>query len=264
MNAKAAAKYLIFVFLLAFALLFFLLAADLLLGVSKDKNTWRPPFAPGVALDASGLDPVTVAETVRLSPDSVQALEQLHEAWQRARAQGLKIAIAGARHSMGDQSAYPNGIIIDMLDHNSMRLDSLSGEDGKQMVLHVETGARWSQVIQFLDTRGYSVRIMQANNPFTVGGTLSVNAHGWQHGQPPFGSTVEAFDLFTADGTVKHCDRRENAELFHLVIGGYGLFGVVLDADLRITQNVVYRAEHFRFPAREYARQYAEHVDGDT
>ncbi len=262
MKAGTAVKLLIFVLVFPFALLFLVLGADILLGVSKDKNTWRPPS--GVAVDASRLDPVSVNQTVELSPDSAQALAQLREALARARSKGLKIAVAGARHSMGGQSAYPNGIVIDMLDHNAMRLDSVPGAEGGQTLLHVQAGARWSQVIRFLDSRGYSVRIMQANNPFTVGGTLSVNAHGWQHNRPPFGSTVESFDLFAADGTVKHCSRSENAGLFHLVIGGYGLFGVVLDVDLRITPNVLYRAEHIRFPAAEYLARYAQWVDADT
>jgi FAD/FMN-containing dehydrogenase len=36
--------------------------------------------------------------------------------------------------------------------------------------------------------------------------------------------------------------RTENPELFKLVIGGYGLFGLILDAELEVTENVVYES----------------------
>jgi FAD/FMN-containing dehydrogenase len=38
---------------------------------------------------------------------------------------------------------------------------------------------------------------------------------------------VEAFDLVGPDGEVRRCSRAEHADLFRLVIGGYGLFGIV-------------------------------------
>ena len=262
MNGKKIWALVALIILIPIVIAVLVLGGTLLVGISKDKNTWMAPA--NMQVDASHIHPVSVEGVVNLSPDSAQALVQLRGALQQARARGLKIAIAGARHSMGGQTAYPNGIVIDMLTHNRMNLDSSAGTAGMQTLLHVQAGARWSDVISFLDARGYAVRIMQSNNPFTVGGTLSVNAHGWQHNQPPFGSTVEDFNLLTADGEVKHCSRSENSDLFHLVIGGYGLFGVVLDVDLRVMHDESYRAERFRLPAREYPARYAALVNGDT
>ena len=37
-----------------------------------------------------------------------------------------------------------------------------------------------------------------------------------------------------ADGELHTCSRTENAELFRLAIGGYGLFGVVTRVRLRL------------------------------
>ena len=97
-------------------------------------------------------------------------------------------------------------------------------------MLHAGAGARWSQIVPWLDERGYSVAIMQSNNDFSVGGSSSVNCHGWQHNRPPIASTVESLRLMRADGSIVVCSRQENRELFSLVLGGYGLFGVILDA----------------------------------
>ena len=52
---------------------------------------------------------------------------------------------------------------------------------------------------------------------------------------PPFIGDVESFELLDRQAaTSRSCSRTENAELFRLVIGGYGLFGIVVSATLRL------------------------------
>src|SRR5258708_33708962 len=51
----------------------------------------------------------------------------------------------------------------------------------------------------------------------------------------PFVSDVESFVLVDATGTAHTCSRTENPELFRLVHGGYGLFGIVTSVQLRLT-----------------------------
>ncbi|HEY5552627.1 MAG TPA: D-arabinono-1,4-lactone oxidase [Opitutaceae bacterium] len=50
----------------------------------------------------------------------------------------------------------------------------------------------------------------------------------------PFVDDVESFELLGADGRPVRCSRGENAGLFSLVIGGYGLFGVITEVTLRL------------------------------
>ena len=52
----------------------------------------------------------------------------------------------------------------------------------------------------------------------------------------PFSSDVESFVLIDPDGKALTCSREENSELFRLVAGGYGLFGVVTSVKLRLTR----------------------------
>ncbi len=84
---------------------------------------------------------------------------------------------------------------------------------------------------------------MQGPNVFTVGGSMSVNAHGWDMRHGPVAASVEWFRIMLADGSIQRCSREENTELFHLVLGGYGLFGVIFDVGLRITDNAGYVAK---------------------
>jgi FAD/FMN-containing dehydrogenase len=130
--------------------------------------------------------------------------------------------------------------------------------DGERRILTVGSGARWSEVIPFLDSAGLAVAVMQANNDFTVGGSLSVNCHGWQPAAPPIASTVESIRLVTPDGRVQRCSRTENAELFSLALGGYGLFGVILEAELRVVPNAFYRARSEPVALEDYAKRFRE------
>ena len=181
------------------------------------KTVWNDrndivPTPLGKVNDASRLDETSVAKIWK-----IPAEEQLAGLLQFARTNHLKVSIAGARHSMGGHVIYPGGIVIDMLPFNRMELD------GTNLVLHVQAGARWSEVIPFLNKHGLSVEVMQSNDDFSIGGSLSVNCHGWQFNRPPIDCTVLSFRLMLADGTIVKCSRTENQELFSLVLGGYGL-----------------------------------------
>ena len=207
----------------------------------QDADT-RQPLPQGFIDDASRMNATQVAEVWAVPSDPHAAEQQLARLLRRAREEDLRVSIAGARHSMGGHTMYPGGIVIDMLPFGDMQLDE------QKDILHVQAGALWKEIIAFLDARGRSVAIMQSNNSFSVGGSISVNCHGWQYDRPPIASTVESFRLMKADGTIVRCSRQENAELFSLVLGGYGLFGIILDVDLHVVPNERYRIEQIVVP----------------
>jgi FAD/FMN-containing dehydrogenase len=210
-------------------------------------TAWRDvgriePVPAGFADDVSRLNHTPVAEVVEVETETAAAERQLAELVKRAHRDGLKVSIAGARHSMGGHTISPGGIVIDMLPVHRMNYDA------EHELLHVQAGARWRDIIPYLDKFQRSVAVMQSDNTFSVGGSLSVNCHGWQFGRPPIASTVESFRLLQADGGIVHCSRTENRELFSLALGGYGLFGIILDAELRVVRNERYRLEQFIVP----------------
>src|SRR6266566_359596 len=196
----------------------------------------------GYVDDVSRMNKTKVSEVWDVPGDGLAAEEQLGELLRKAQAAGLRVSIAGARHSMGGHTIYPGGIMINMLPFNRMKLDE------ERNILHVQAGARWSEIIPYLDKRGRSIEVMQSDNSFTVGGSVSVNCHGWQYGRPPIASTVESFHLMKADGTIVLCSRAQNRQLFSLALGGYGLFGIILDVDLRVLPNERLRLEQYVVP----------------
>lgn len=208
--------------------------------------------------DASRLNATRPAEVIAVAAIPAEAERQLVALVRRATDQHLRISISGAHHSMGGHTLYPGGIALNMDGFKSLSLDET------RHLLTVGSGARWSEVIPFLDRHGLSVGVMQSNNDFSVGGSLSVNCHGWQNDAPPISSTVQSFRLLAASGDILRCSRTENSELFSLALGGYGLFGVILDVDLRVVPNEFYKAEPHRIQATDYARAYYELTQNRT
>lgn len=220
----------------------------------NDRNELQP-LPLGVIDDASRLNQTSaIIKAVPNEPNA--AIQMLRSALKAARSTGKKVSIAGARHTMGGHTIYKDGLAIDLSGFKQMALDEQTN------ILQVGSGARWEDIIPYLNERGRSVAVMQSNNDFSVGGTMSANAHGWQHNSRPFGSTVESFRLMLADGSIVRCSRRENAQLFSLVLGGYGLFGVILDVNLRVVANEMYRAERVIVSSQNYVNTFASRVNG--
>jgi FAD/FMN-containing dehydrogenase len=184
----------------------------------------------GTLNDSSCLNRTSVFGVVRIeSPDDIRA------ALQYAREHRLKVAIAGVRHSQGGQAFARHAVVLDMTAFNKMRLDD------KTKILTVQSGARWHDIQSFLHPR-FAVKAMQSTDIFTVGGSIAVNAHGMDHRAGSVSATVRSMRVMQPDGTIVNVGPSENAELFNLVVGGYGLFGIVLDADLDVVDNAIYES----------------------
>jgi decaprenylphospho-beta-D-ribofuranose 2-oxidase len=193
-----------------------------------------PPLeSSNIVNDVAGLNRTSVRNVVHPQDE-----EEIHNAVKEAAASGAKVTIAGKRHSMGGQTIYEGAVALDMLHFN--KILSL---DETNKILVVQSGATWSSIQEFLNPHGLAVLAMQGPNVFTVGGSMSVNAHGWDMRHGPVATSVEWFRILLADGSIRRCNREENSELFHLALGGYGLFGVILDVGLHVTDNAGYVAE---------------------
>jgi FAD/FMN-containing dehydrogenase len=222
-----------------------------------DKRDGRVAPPAGELEDASRLHRVRVAEVFAVPADAARAEVEIAQVLARAHDSGLPVAIAGARHSMGGQSLVEGGIVLDMTPLSWIEVDEAHS------VARVGAGTKWSTLLAELDPRGLSVAIMQSNDSFTVGGSISVDCHGWQTGRPPIAASVNALSVMTADGQVHAVSRTQEPELFSLVLGGYGLFGVILEVELALVPNARYDVSRFVVPTAQYADVFAREVAGD-
>ena len=197
---------------------------------SSTTSTDDLPWAQegGFINDASCLNRTPVHGIVQ-----VRTEDDIFNALQFARENGRKVSLAGVRHSMGGQAFYNDAVVLDLRAFNAVTLNEA------EQTITVQSGATWHDIQDFLHPK-YAVKAMQSTDIFTVGGSIAVNAHGMDHQVGAIGRTIRSMRLMLTDGTIQTLSPVENAELFWLVIGGYGLFGIILEATLEITENVIY------------------------
>ncbi len=165
-----------------------------------------------------------------------RSLEEVQTIVRTARKDRKIISVAGGRHAMGGQQFGTDTLLIDI-----RKLNRVLHLDRQRGILEVEAGIEWPELME-----GYLRLQDGARQPWgiaqkqtgadrlTIAGTIAANAHGRGLAMKPFVSDVEAFVLVDATGAARTCSRTENPELFRLVVGGYGLFGIVTSARLRL------------------------------
>ncbi|HEU5314855.1 MAG TPA: FAD-binding oxidoreductase [Chloroflexota bacterium] len=205
----------------------------------------------GALNDASCLDRTPVHGVVRVTSE-----EDVRRALAYARANRLGVSMAGARHSMGGHAFNRHGVVLDMNGLNRVAVNAAA----KTMV--VQAGATWHDIQNALHPR-FAVKAMQSTDIFTVGGSISVNAHGMDHHAGALAGSIRWVRVMLPDGTVVRTSRTENEALFRHVVGGYGLFGVILEAELDVVDNVLYHSERRTIAAKDFERVWREELNGD-
>ena len=211
----------------------------------------QPLRGEGVLNDASGLSETPIHKHIVIGGDPDQNLiQQLRAEISDAAASGRPVNVGAARHSMGAHSIPRNGHAI------TFETEFLEADTATKSY-RVHAGTRWSSVISRLDAIGLSPKVMQSNNDFGVAATYCVNAHGWPVSHGPMGATVQSFRMVMADGELVTCSRGENADLFALTMGGYGLTGLIVDLEIEAATNRRLNPTFKEFPGVEFGTEFA-------
>ena len=180
----------------------------------------------------SRLNATTIKDLFR--PESLVQLAGLVKA---AATFKQPLSIAASRHAMGGQQFLQNGVLIDM-----SALDRVIEFDPKAGTITLEAGIDWPKLLQELERlqpehfRWTFLQKQTGADHLSIGGALSANIHGRGLQFRPFVQDIVSFDIINPEGRLMRCSRSENAELFSLAIGGYGLFGVIYAVTLRLTE----------------------------
>jgi FAD/FMN-containing dehydrogenase len=162
----------------------------------------------------------------------------------KAKSQGKTISIRGQAHTMGGQTLpsrrrNTKNYVCDLKYMNRVEYDKSTRE------VLVEAGATWTHVIKKLNSYGRSPVIMQSYSTFSTAGTISVNAHGITSDDAMYESVI-SIEYIDMNGKKGECSREKESELFSLMIGGYGLFGIMTRLRLKTVANVKTSLEYIR------------------
>lgn len=185
---------------------------------------------------------------------NVNSEEDVVGALKLAKKLNLKISIAGSQHTMGGQTLLNNSIHLNMLTYNKVIYEE------KTKRVKIQSGATWKKVQELLNEVGRSVKIMQSDNIFSLGGSIGANVHGWQVNSPPLGSTIHAMKIIDANGHIIEITKSTHEELFKSIIGGYGQFAIILEVELDTTPNNRLKFGYKYFPMENYADEYYNNI----
>lgn len=159
------------------------------------------------------------------------ATEVIHLVQQAGR-EGKQISIIGAGMSQGTQTIPLDGkphMIIHTKQLNTVQIDADNN------IATVGAGATWEQFQLAANAKGKSAIVKQASDPFSIGGSIGINCHGWAHEAGALSSTVESIDVVMADGKLYTFDKGHPN--FKCFFGTMGYFGVVVSAKIRLVDN---------------------------
>ncbi len=211
--------------------------------------TSRTNDNPNWADDVTGMNGSHVVKTIYPinTDDIITAIAE-------AKRTNRQIIPRGQRHTMGGHTIPKDGYVLDMKYMNKI-LNVTSTH------ITVQAGITWDEVIKYLNNSGHSPMTLQSYSTFSVGGTLSVNAHGITN-DDTIEKSVKWIKVVTHDGVVHQVTQYD--ELYQLVIGGYGLFGVIVEACLQIVHNHALVMKTYNLDVDTFESQYAKVLDDPT
>lgn len=143
-------------------------------------------------------------------------------------------ALPGIAHGMGrsygDVCLNPQGALW-----VTTGLDHLIAFDEETGVLTCEAGVLLKDIQRLMIPRGWILPVTPGTQLATVGGAIANDVHSKNHhALGTFGDHVAGLTLLRTDGTEIQCGPDHQADWFAATVGGLGLTGVIVKADIRL------------------------------
>ena len=154
---------------------------------------------------------------------SVKQTEDIYEAFQLAKKTGLTVTARGTGISYNDVSLNGGGIVLDMSG-----MDQILDWDPASGLVRCESGVTLQQLWQKVEPDGWWPPVVSGTMKTTLGGCLSANIHGKNNYQAgTIGEHVVEFTAMLPTGAEITCSPKKNGDLFHAMISGLGMLGVI-------------------------------------
>lgn len=168
----------------------------------------------------------------RLYAESHALQERSHAAPLLAHLKGRAPLLAyGMGRSYGDVALTDGGVAL-----KTRPLNRILSFDSNTGWIKVEAGVSIAELIQKYIPLGYFPPVVPGTQFVTVGGAIANDIHGKNHHvDGTFADHVRSVEIVLASGEIVFCDATQNHELFWATVGGLGLTGVILSAELKLT-----------------------------
>ncbi len=157
------------------------------------------------------------------------------------------VALRGSGCSYGDASINPDGRVIDFTGMN--RILDFDAENG---IARVEPGVTIRELWCHSIGQGFWPAVVPGTQQVSVGGAASMNIHGKNnYAVGTFGDHIESLRLATPSGELLECSRKENVDIFHAVVSGFGMLGCITELELKLKKVYSGRMRVWGIPTRD-------------
>ncbi len=139
------------------------------------------------------------------------------------------IALGNGR-SYGDVCLNPEGVLW-----HTIGLDHFIAFDQGTGRLVCEAGVLLRDIQRLVIPRGWILPVTPGTQLVTVGGAIANDVHGKNHHVlGSFGDHVQRIRLLRTDGQSIECSPHAKADWFSATVGGLGLTGIIVDAEIQL------------------------------
>jgi len=136
----------------------------------------------------------------------------------------------GLGRSYGDSCLNAGRNLIDC-----SRLNRIMSFDRQFGLITCEAGTSLAEILQIAVPAGWFLPVTPGTKSVTVGGAIANDVHGKNHHRSgTFGLHVKRLILCRSDRGILECGAHLNEDLFRATIGGLGLTGIILSAEIAL------------------------------
>ncbi|HEX6255901.1 MAG TPA: FAD-binding oxidoreductase [Euzebyales bacterium] len=139
------------------------------------------------------------------------------------------VVARGSGRSYGDAAQNAGGVVVAMrARHRLHAFDAAAG------TVRVDAGITLDELLRAVVPHGWFLPVVPGTRMITVGGAIAADVHGKNHvAAGSLRRHLRGFTLLLADGT-RRWVTPDDHEVFAATLGGMGLTGIVLDAELTL------------------------------
>ena len=136
----------------------------------------------------------------------------------------------GLGRSYGDVCLNENENLILTKD-----LNEILEFDKKKGILKCNAGLSFKEILNLIASNGWFLPVVPGTKYVTIGGAIANDIHGKNHHKSgSFGNFVNSFKLLRSSGEIIDCSKTENEDYFKATIGGMGLTGIIISAEIKL------------------------------
>jgi hypothetical protein len=174
-----------------------------------------------------------------------------------AQAHRVPVTVRGGGLTTEGESVAYGGVLLDMTGMSRVLKIDPAG-----LTVRTEAGIFWHGLAEELRRENLDYLSAPLNLTSSVGGTLGVG--GIDVNSARLGCSADqalALQVVTPTGEIVECSDSENPELFQRVILGYGQFGIITEATLRVRPYTPLRMHYFYYSSLRKAIEDLQMLD---